>query len=65
MRDRQMELNLTNGRGCRSANLRSRRRSRSQRWFELMREAVESGSEQRSVSADSSGTVERFKLEAN
>jgi hypothetical protein len=41
MRDRQMQLNLTNGRGCRPANLRGHRRSRSQRWFELMRQAVE------------------------
>ena len=42
MNGRQLELGLENGRGCRSGNLRHRRRSRGHEWFERMRQVVES-----------------------
>jgi hypothetical protein len=38
----QLELSLKNGRACRSANLRHRRRGRRHEWFERMRQVVES-----------------------
>ena len=38
----QLELSLKNERGCRSVNLRHRRRSRRHEWFERMRQVVES-----------------------
>lgn len=64
MTDRQMQLNLTNGRGYCPAELRGRRRSRSQRWFELMREAVEAGAEH-SVFADLFEAEAAVKVEKN